>query len=294
MSCSRWGIDLFVNATDLSASKSFERAEALSSNWTMTSAAPFEATRPGWMVMLMTYRDQKTNTASFSSSIKRAGVGAAMFLALLCMVASPAVAAEPAGADNFGVSSATSTRTTGLTKHSGKRATKRSRTRRTRRTSRRQGAYFTGGLGLVSVTDQSRELDLEDGTGINLGLGFRLTPDLALEGRFVGSLHDAEGRGSNESSLTGGSVNLKYFFPLGSNRLEAFAEGGLGLMNIEGENEEVESTFFDLGGGFDYRLTRETALGAKANFTNFFGEDSSDDEVDLNTFTLMATISVQL
>ena len=246
------------------------------------------------MVILMNNLDEKTNPASLNGPIKRLSVGAAMVLALLCMCASPALAAEPAEADAFGVASATSTRTTGLTKHSGKRATKRTTTRRTRRTSRRQGAYFTGGVGLVSIADQSNDLDLEDGTGINLGLGIRLTPDLALEGRFVGSLHDDDGGQSSDSSLTGGSVNLKYFFPLGSNRLEAFAEGGLGIMNIEGGSEEIDASFFDLGGGFDYRLTRETALGAKANFTNFFGEDTSNDDVDLNTFTLMATISFQL
>ena len=237
---------------------------------------------------------RQSNTLSYNP-LKRLGLGLVAALASLCMLSLPALAGEPEGLDGMSTAEASRSGATRATKHPGKRATKGKRTRRTRRSTRREGAYFTGGVGLISVADQPRDLGLEDGTGINLGLGYRLTPDLALEARFLGSLHDAQDNNArNQAALPGGSLNLKYFFPLGSDRLEAFAEGGLGIMNIESDTEQIDGNFFDLGGGIDYRVSRETALGAKASFISIFGEDDRNDEIDLNTFTLMATLSFQL
>ncbi len=221
------------------------------------------------------------------------------FLIALSMIAADASAGEPeavdaqntASASREGARSASATRA-----RSGKKVT-RKRTRRTtttRRAARRDGPYVTGGLGLVTISDQPSNLDLNDGTGINAGVGFRLTPELALEGNFIGTSHDVGNASNADGSMTGASLNLKYFFPLSDSRMEAFAEGGLGLLGVTNGEDEIDGTFFGIGGGLGYRLSREVSLGAKANFMSISGEDSNSDTADLGAFTLMGTISFEL
>lgn len=235
----------------------------------------------------------------FKNNLSRHLTMAIMALCALGLMASPVSAAEPEGLDALNTSSATRTPKSG-TKATRDRPTrvrsdgKRTRVRRSSRRSRKEGAYFSGGIGLVNPLDAPAGLELNSGGGLTLGLGYRLNANLALEGNFHGSLLGADGNNVDDSRLLGGSAHLKYFFPLNDHRMEAYGMAGLGLMSIEAGNEEVSGTFFDVGGGFDYRLSRETSLGAKASFNRLFGEDGNGSDANMNSFTIMGTVTFRL
>ncbi len=236
----------------------------------------------------------RSNTCGISP-MKKLATGALVALCSLALLAPSAMAAEPEGQHTLGTVEASRD---GVKRTRTRTRTKRRvrKSRRSRSSSQRSGAYFVGGVGMVNLTDQPSNLDLDDGAGISLGLGYRLMPQLALEGTFHGSLHDSVGGtdATSSNSLTGGSLNLKYFIPLSGPRLEAYGQAGLGFMNVSSGDTEIEGTFFDIGAGLDYRLSREAAAGVKANFSSLSGEDQGGGSADLNTFSLMATISFQL
>lgn len=235
-----------------------------------------------------------TSSPLRTSNPWRLAGGALLALAALLMLVEPAFAAEPDAAPGEASASATPRRAAARTPTRTRTRTP-TRVRKRRTASRRDGLYLSSGLGLVNMTDQPASLDLDDGTGISIGLGYRLTPDLAIEGAFMASLHDTFGQdASSGNAMTGGSLNLKYFFPLSGNRLEAYGQAGIGFMSLETDNAQIDGTMLDLGGGIDYRISKETALGAKANFSFINGEDSTGDAADINTFTIMATLSFQL
>lgn len=165
----------------------------------------------------------------------------------------------------------------------------------------RSGAYVTGGVGLIGSGSTPENVDLTDGTGLALGVGYRFTPELAVEGDLlIGSYTrqatDADDNNS-DAGLLGATVGIKYFMPIDAPRVEGYGSLGLGLLQIDGVAEQdLEGTVVDLGGGIDYRISKEIAIGAKVGYMHFLGDDTVDATVDqdFSNFHGMLMLSYQL
>ena len=248
-------------------------------------------------------------------------MGGTLLAVAALMLALPAVTAEPGDSDIVSarrrpgssskvrkVSNSSKSR-----KISKRKTTKRSKKARKRRAKRRGGAYFTGGLGLMAVGEAPDTANLDDGMGLSLGLGYRFTNELAVEGNFLASSYDAMSTNTNNNNgndtaadsttLTGGTLSLKYFMPIQLPRIEGYGQAGLGYMSIDGMpgvTGDLEGAVLDIGGGIDYRFSKEFAAGARVGYSTFLG-DSQQQNTDTNNvndqfsaFSAMLTVSVEL
>jgi outer membrane protein W len=170
-----------------------------------------------------------------------------------------------------------------------------------RKASERNGAYVTGGLGLVGSGSAPADVSLSDGTGLTLGLGYRFTPQLAVEGDLlIAEYTRAAGEGETNNSdagLLGATVGIKYFMPIDAPRIEGYGQFGLGILQIDGiADEDLQGTVVDIGGGVDYRLNKQFAIGAKVGYQHFLGDDSVDATVDqdFSSFNGMLMLSYEL
>lgn len=184
------------------------------------------------------------------------------------------------------------------TKTTTKKKKKRSaQTVKTKRTKGRDGAYVQGGLGVSTITSEPRGVDLEGGTIGQIGVGYRLSPDLAVEGSLVGQFHDVlldsgDQDQAAERSLMGVQLGLKYHFPIMAPRIEGFAEADLGYLGLDSGDTRDELSGLTLGGaiGADYRLSKEFAMGAKAGYMTTLDDAQGDD---FGVLSLMLTAGFQ-
>ena len=176
-----------------------------------------------------------------------------------------------------------------------------------RKAKTRSGAYVTGGVGLIGSGSTPDNVDLSDGTGLSLGVGYRFTPQLAVEGGLLLGQYDVASASTsndntndssaNEASLLGASLSLKYFIPIDAPRVEGYGQIGLGTLRIENLGEtELDGTTIDFGGGIDYRISKELAVGAKVGYLQFLGDDGAAANVDDDFSSLngMITLTFQL
>lgn len=214
------------------------------------------------------------------------------FLALAFVT--PAMAAPPEKSDaDYTVLQARKTRARGASKTRVRKKRKRARLR--------SGAYVTGGLGLVNVNDQPAKANLQSGTLMGIGVGYRLDPKLAVEGNLLAQFHDSINNGQDstgENTLTGGTISMKYIFPIDLPRMEGYGEAGLGYLNlgtIAGE-EKISGTTINFGGGIEYRLSKEFALGGRLGYTSMLEASNSTGTAtaDFSALSAMITFNVQL
>jgi hypothetical protein len=224
--------------------------------------------------------------------------------ALVLVFAAPASADPSWFKDGGGATSKPVTEKQGATKKptTTKTTTKKKKKRsaqtvKTKRTKGRDGAYIQGGLGVSTITSEPSGVDLEGGTIGQIGVGYRLTPDLAVEGSLMAQFHDVlldsgDQDQAAERSLMGVQVGLKYHFPIMAPRIEGFAEADLGYLGLDSGDTRDEISGLTLGGaiGADYRLTKEFAMGAKAGYMTTLDDAQGDD---LGVLSLMLTAGFQ-
>ena len=170
-----------------------------------------------------------------------------------------------------------------------------------RRAASRNGAYITGGVGLIGSGTSAENVDLSDGTGLGIGVGYRFTPQLAVEGGLllgqynVQTGEDTDNTNQEEASLLGATLNLKYFMPIQGNRVEGYGQIGLGTLRIENLGDsEVDGTIVELGGGIDYRVSKEFAVGAKVGYMHMLENEAATNADDFSALNGMITLSFQL
>jgi outer membrane protein W len=165
----------------------------------------------------------------------------------------------------------------------------------------RSGAYVTGGVGLIGSGSSPDNVNLSDGTGLSVGVGYRFMPQLAIEGGLLLGQYDvvdaSNDEGKGESSLLGATLSLKYFIPIDAPRVEGYGQIGLGKLEVENLGDtNIDGTMVDFGGGVDYRLSKEVAVGARVGYMYFLGEDGTSANAN-DTFSSlngMITVSFQL
>ena len=149
----------------------------------------------------------------------------------------------------------------------------------------RLGPYFTfGGLGHFIIDDTRTSIDnaYNGGGGFIIGLGFRISPMLALEANWAASFQST----SVQTTLGNMPVNAihslnldaKVFFIPNSRRIEPFLQVGIGAyMLSESFAYELSGFGFDIGGGVDIRFTEGIGLGLKVLYRGFLVDNTGDD-----------------
>lgn len=145
------------------------------------------------------------------------------------------------------------------------------------------GPYALFGVGLSGVEVAGDGFNrIDPGPGLTLGLGYRITELLGVEGNFLFSFHGARQvqpgitTGTSVSAtLLAGEVDLKLHFPLGE-RLEGYGlvSGGYADLSANRTVANSQSGFtLGLGFGLGYTLLPHMSIGLRAQAANHFFEE---------------------
>ena len=142
-----------------------------------------------------------------------------------------------------------------------------------------RGLYFGAGLVGTKILKQDGGPELlEDGAGLTVYGGIRVSRALALELGWVGTAHNPEtvdvgfGPETDFLILNGFTADAKIYFGGGDahqprpGSVQPFAQGGLGVYFLDSGAFGTQSvgTGFQLGGGVDWVLGPNIKLGARA------------------------------
>lgn len=166
------------------------------------------------------------------------------------------------------------------------------------------GLYVGAGFLGTKILGQSGGAEiLEDGAGISLFMGIRLSPQLAIEGGVSSSLHNPErvqtafGSDVDYLILNGATIDAKIFFPGQNANLTPYAQGGVGLYLLDSDYFGTQSvgTGFQLGGGFDFEVGTGVDLGLRALYKGIsMGPPNTvDDDTFISALSAEATISLR-
>ncbi len=125
------------------------------------------------------------------------------------------------------------------------------------------GLYVGAGLVATHILHQSEEPELlDDGAGITLYAGLRLSDRLALELGWLTTFHDPEsadssfGEGTDYLVLNGFTGDAKIYLTEQGQRSELYLQGGVGLYLLDADYFGSASigTGFQAGGGIDFHV----------------------------------------
>ncbi len=149
------------------------------------------------------------------------------------------------------------------------------------------GLYLGAGLVATHVLHQSEEPELlDDGAGITLFAGLRLSERLALELGWLTTFHDPEtidtrfGEDSDYLVLNGFTGDAKIYLSEQGQRSELYVQGGVGLYLLDSSYFGSQSigTGFQAGGGIDVHLGPHLDVGLRALYRGIaMGPPDSDD-----------------
>ncbi len=134
----------------------------------------------------------------------------------------------------------------------------------------RPGFYVGTGLALgVEAWDDAGFLPAEVPLGVDAWLGYRVTPNMAVEAE-IEYLNGFEPDGVPSIDALTVTGNLKAYLPM--DRFQPFALVGLGMTNYDIAGLGNESAFtVRFGGGADYYFTENIAVGAKVSYALMTG-----------------------
>jgi opacity protein-like surface antigen len=138
----------------------------------------------------------------------------------------------------------------------------------------RPGAYM--GIGLALGVDAWDGVDLDTPIGIDVLLGYRATPNMAVEAE-IEYLNGFEPDGAPSLDALTATANLKAYLPM--DRFQPFALVGMGMTTywISSFSETAFSMRF--GGGADYYLSENISLGVKIDYVLMTGDLDGADYV---------------
>lgn len=166
------------------------------------------------------------------------------------------------------------------------------------------GLYVGAGLVGTTVVGQSGGPELlEDGAGLSMFMGIRVSPQLALEGGVISTIHNPErvqtvfGSDVDYLVLNGATADAKIFFPGDGQRVTPYAQGGLGLYLLDSDYFGTQSvgTGFQLGGGFDVELGPGIDIGLRALYRGISmgPPESYEDDTFISAITAEANLSLR-
>ncbi len=145
------------------------------------------------------------------------------------------------------------------------------------------GPYASFGVGLSGVEVAGEGFNrIDPGPGLTVGLGYRISELVGVEGSFLFSFHGARQvqpgitTGTSVSAtLLAGEVDLKLHFPLGG-RLEGYGlvSGGYADLSANRTVANSQGGFtLGLGFGLGYALLPHMTIGLRAQAANHFFEE---------------------
>lgn len=163
------------------------------------------------------------------------------------------------------------------------------------------GVYVGAGLVGLRILGESGGDDLlDDGAGLTLFTGLRMSQRLALELGWVATFHNPESLRTNFGSetdylvLNGFTGDARIYLGDGDSMIEPFLQGGVGLYLLDSTAFGAQSlgTGFQAGGGFDLRIGPQLDVGVRALYRGVaMGPPRSGDE---DTFVSAAGVEGNL
>ena len=167
------------------------------------------------------------------------------------------------------------------------------------------GLYVGAGLVASHVLDQSGGPELlEDGAGVTLYGGLRLSQRLALELGWLSTFHNPEkvdtvyfGSDTDYLVLNGFTGDAKIYLSREGQRSELYLQGGVGLYLLDSKYFGSQSigTGFQAGGGLDVHIGPHLDLGLRALYRGIaMGPPSSDqDDTYVSALSGEANLSIR-
>jgi Outer membrane protein beta-barrel domain len=150
------------------------------------------------------------------------------------------------------------------------------------------GVYLGAGLVATRVLHQSEEPKLlDDGVGVALYAGLRLSDRLALELGWLSTFHDPEeadgsfGEGADYLVLNGFTGDARIYLGQDRGSADLYLQGGVGLYLLDSYYFGSSSigTGFQAGGGVDFHLGPHLDLGLRALYRGIaMGPPDADDD----------------
>jgi hypothetical protein len=170
-----------------------------------------------------------------------------------------------------------------------------------------RGLYFGAGLVGAKILDQSGGPELlEDGIGLTLFGGLRLSRVLALELGWVGTFHNPEtvdvgfGPETDYLVLNGATIDAKIYL-LGqgdpSPQGQPYIQGGVGVYFLDSTTFGTDSvgTGFQLGGGYDFFIGDNLNLGLRGLYRGMAmgPPDSNFDDTFVSALSLEGNLTIE-
>jgi len=137
------------------------------------------------------------------------------------------------------------------------------------------------GIGIQSTTvlgaDNSQiTAGLNSGAGFELSAGWRLSHDLSLDVSAAFSFHDSDS--ADPGAMLGHvGLDIRYFLGDWTRALQPYIQVGIGGYFLARDNwnfDTLGGIGFQLGGGFDFYVSRSVSLGAKALYRGAYLDNS--------------------
>lgn|GEM_PF-1187721 len=129
--------------------------------------------------------------------------------------------------------------------------------------------HFGIGVNGTSVLSSNSAITdgLGSGAGFDLSVGWRLAPTFSLDFNWMMSFHDAGGSASgSEAALTHFSIDGRFFLTDKSRQMQPYIQAGIGAYVLGRDSFDYDTLTgvgFQLGGGFDFYLSRYVSIGGK-------------------------------
>lgn len=169
-----------------------------------------------------------------------------------------------------------------------------------------RGLYFGAGIVGTKILNQRGGPDLlEDGAGLSLYAGLRVSRSLSLELGWVGTAHNPEGvetafgPETDYLVLNGVTADARVYLNAAADERGAqpYLQGGLGVYFLDDQTLGTESvgTGFQLGGGLDFRVGRNLSLGVRALYRGIaMGPPESNlDDTFVSAITAEGNLSLR-
>jgi len=154
------------------------------------------------------------------------------------------------------------------------------------------------GDGVINQANSAVDF-LTSGAGYNLMLGFRLSPNFALEfglGQgFHNDVSDAWGDTVDYLVLSQVTVDAKLILPLPGGQIQPFLQGGVGFYVLADayDSEIASGGGFQLGGGLDFWLNPWWSVGGRLLYHGIQFTSFNEPEVGRSSSPFLSTVSLE-
>jgi hypothetical protein len=165
----------------------------------------------------------------------------------------------------------------------------------------RSGLYLgLGAFGDGVINQANSSVDfLTSGAGYNLMIGFRLSPNFALELGFGEGFHNnvtnAWGDTVDYLVLSQVTADAKLILPLPGGQIQPFVQGGVGFYVLADayDSEIASGGGFQLGGGLDFWVNPWWSFGGRLLYHGIQFTSFNEPQVGRSSSPFLSTVSLE-